>query len=172
LAYQTATGWSDFSAIWSHEPYYDVTVQSDPTVMGTANVEYSCTAGIATYKAEATIGYRFTQWNDDNIDNPRTVTVTQDTALTAMFAPDAGIATIKQTGISVYPNPVENAISIVLPEHTTQASFRLYDMQGRLLLEQTLTTDEQVVVSHLSSGIYLYTMDVKGKRQIGKIVKR
>jgi hypothetical protein len=80
---------------------------------------------------------------------------------------DAAIA-----GISIYPNPVQNAISLVLPEHTTQASFSLYDMQGRLLLKQTLTAEEQVMVSHLSSGIYLYTIDVNGKRQMGKIVKR
>ncbi len=30
-------------------------------------------------------GYQFTQWSDGNTDNPRTLVVTQDTALTALF---------------------------------------------------------------------------------------
>jgi hypothetical protein len=87
---------------------------------------------------------------------------------------EVGIATsdVATAGIAVYPNPMQDVISIVLPENTTQASFRLYDMQGRLLLEQTLTADEKVVVSQLSSGIYLYNLNVNGERQIGKIVKQ
>lgn len=32
-------------------------------------------------------GYYFTQWSDGNTDNPRTITVTQDTAFIAEFAP-------------------------------------------------------------------------------------
>jgi hypothetical protein len=171
--YKADVVWGSFSNIQENVPSYDVTVQSNNTVMGTASmIRYSCTSCIATFKVVAKTGYRFEQWNDGNTDNPRIVTVTQDTAFTAIFDIGVGIGTVEQTGISIYPNPVQDAISIVLPEHTTQASFRLYDMQGRLLLEQTLTTDEQVMVSHLSSGIYLYTIDVNGKRQMGKIVKR
>ena len=33
-------------------------------------------------------GYHFTQWSDGNTDNPRTITLTQDTTFTAEFAPN------------------------------------------------------------------------------------
>ena len=39
-------------------------------------------------KAEAGAGYHFVQWNDGNTQNPRTITVTQDAAYTAIFAAD------------------------------------------------------------------------------------
>jgi hypothetical protein len=39
-----------------------------------------------TIAATANAGYRFLQWDDANTDNPRTVTVTQDTMFTAEFA--------------------------------------------------------------------------------------
>lgn len=48
-------------------------------------------AGVYEYGSEATItitpgeGYRFTQWGDGNTDNPRTLVVTQDSALVAYF---------------------------------------------------------------------------------------
>ena len=39
-----------------------------------------------TLTAEPNCGYHFLQWSDGNIDNPRTLTLTQDTVLTAEFA--------------------------------------------------------------------------------------
>lgn len=41
----------------------------------------------ATITAAPYSGYHFTRWSDNNTDNPRTITVTQDTTFTALFAP-------------------------------------------------------------------------------------
>ena len=41
-----------------------------------------------TLSATPNYGYHFTQWNDGNMDNPRTITLTQDTSFTAEFAID------------------------------------------------------------------------------------
>ena len=43
---------------------------------------------IATISATPNYGYHFVQWNDGNTDNPRTITLTQDTAFVANFAPN------------------------------------------------------------------------------------
>ena len=40
----------------------------------------------ATLTAVPNYGYHFTQWTDGNTENPRTITLTQDTTLTAEFA--------------------------------------------------------------------------------------
>ena len=38
--------------------------------------------------ASSSYGYHFTHWNDGNTDNPRTITLTQDTSFTAFFEPN------------------------------------------------------------------------------------
>ena len=47
--------------------------------------EYGTTV---TITATANEGYKFVQWSDGNTDNPRTLTITTDTGLTAEFAAD------------------------------------------------------------------------------------
>lgn len=60
---------------------------NDPLVL---QVDYNTAVWIA---ANANYGYHFTQWNDGNTQNPRRVVVLQDTAFTAMFAPNQYTAT-------------------------------------------------------------------------------
>jgi hypothetical protein len=66
---------------------HHITVVSNDTAMGsvTGNGDYGENT-IATINATANAGYRFVQWNDGDTSNPRTITVTQDTAFTAVFA--------------------------------------------------------------------------------------
>ena len=63
--------------------------------MGTASIttQPSCDSP-AVIVANANYGYHFLQWNDGNIDNPRTVTLTQDTSFTAYFAPNQYTLTV------------------------------------------------------------------------------
>ena len=46
-----------------------------------------CDANTATIEAVADNLYKFSQWSDGNTDNPRTLTLTQDTTLQAIFGP-------------------------------------------------------------------------------------
>ena len=69
--------------------YYTVTVVPNNNVMGTVSGSGSVREGRTTQiSATANTGYHFTQWNDGNTDNPRTVTVTGDVTYTAYFAAD------------------------------------------------------------------------------------
>jgi len=52
------------------------------TTSGEGEYDYMSSNTIA---ATASYGYHFTQWSDGVTDNPRTVTLTQDTAFTALF---------------------------------------------------------------------------------------
>ena len=54
------------------------------TTTGSGTYEYNTMVTIA---ATPNQGYEFTQWNDGNTSNPRTITVTCDTNFTATFAP-------------------------------------------------------------------------------------
>lgn len=62
----------------------------------------------------------------------------------------------KALEFSIYPNPVNNALRVKLPETVTDQSlsFQLFSLEGRLLLEGSLQPDEQVDISSFSNGFY------------------
>ena len=64
---------------------YNVTVTCDPihgSVIGSGTYNHG---DVATLTATPSEGYQFVTWGDGNTDNPRTLVVTQDTTLTALF---------------------------------------------------------------------------------------
>ncbi|MCR5445790.1 MAG: DUF6383 domain-containing protein [Bacteroidales bacterium] len=68
--------------------------------------------GLISLSAIANYGYHFVQWSDGNTTNPRTINLTQDTYLTAIFAPnqyslsvltnDASMGTVAGSGTFNY----------------------------------------------------------------------
>ncbi len=67
------------------EPVYSliVSVEGEGTVTGAGEYKSGTTA---TLTATPASGYLFSQWSDGNTDNPRTITMTQDMNLSAVFA--------------------------------------------------------------------------------------
>lgn len=71
-----------------------------------------------------------------------------------------GVDELSEAGIVVYPNPF-NDVLIVEQETLEISSIRIYDMQGRVVLEKKITTaKEQLSVEHLSAGVY--TIQLQG----------
>jgi hypothetical protein len=84
--YRNASFWNNFRNI-QEKGSFIVTLQSNNSLMGTARlVQPPCQSNVAIIDAVANTGYRFVQWNDGNSQNPRSITVTQDTSFTATFA--------------------------------------------------------------------------------------
>ena len=76
---------------------YSITVQSDTIAHGTCSGSGSYNyLSQHTIQATANYGYHFTSWNDGDTTNPRTITLTQDTLFTALFAKN----TYNLTGLS------------------------------------------------------------------------
>lgn len=77
---------SSFTAYFAPN-IYSIVASSNSTAMGSV-----AGGGSYTYlhemslTATAAYGYHFVQWNDQVTDNPRTITVTRDSAFTAQFA--------------------------------------------------------------------------------------
>jgi hypothetical protein len=122
-----------------------------------------------TIGAIANPGYRFVQWNDGNTDNPRTITVTQDTAFAATFDIANAIKDREASTISVYPNPATDNIHISLQENVYQAVFTLYDMQGKVLIRKEISSQDIVSVSNLAAGIYIYNVTTDKQNYTGKL---
>ena len=86
-AYKNARYWYDFTNIQGPLAEHSIQVSTSNSQMGTAKVDYNTLCG-AQISATANDRYHFVQWSDGNTDNPRTIVLTQDTTLTAEFAPN------------------------------------------------------------------------------------
>lgn len=96
--YKAATGWSRFSNYT--EQAYSITALSNDGNMGIATVtqQPTCENNVGIISATAyyvgEIQYRFKRWSDGNTDNPRTITVSSDTTLTAIFSSEYTISAV------------------------------------------------------------------------------
>lgn len=88
--------WSYFSN-FVEVPMETLTVAAANSGMGMAEVleEPTCANGSsATIAATANYGYHFTAWSDGDTANPRTIVVTSDTVLTALFERNEYVLTV------------------------------------------------------------------------------
>ena len=85
-SYQSSTDWSGFNV----QGYlsYALQLQANADSMGTVALTQwpTCTDPTAIFVASPENNYHFVGWSDGVTDNPRTITVTQDTSFTAIFA--------------------------------------------------------------------------------------
>ncbi|GLB50811.1 T9SS type A sorting domain-containing protein [Neptunitalea lumnitzerae] len=74
------------------------------------------------------------------------------------------------TNLQPYPNPTYNNINIPV---TQQTSYTLYNIQGALLQQGTLSTNNQSVpLNNYPTGMYLLTLTTNGQSQTHKIIKQ
>ena len=83
--YKATSGWKSFSYIQEPLAEYSISVYSNNETMGYAIVDKNSICG-AQISATPNYGYHFVKWSDGNTDNPRTLTLTQNTTFTAEFA--------------------------------------------------------------------------------------
>jgi len=59
--------------------------------------------------------------------------------------------------LTVFPNPAKDVISVQLKSDQLNASVKIFDEQGRLILSQTITSNviNRIDISHLAKGYYI-----------------
>ncbi len=84
---ETVTQDMAFIAEFADDPILTVVPADEEmgTVSGAGQFKPNSSCKIS---AKANVGYHFTQWNDGNTDNPRTIILECDATYTAFFAPD------------------------------------------------------------------------------------
>jgi len=75
--------------------------------------------------------------------------------------------------ISIYPNPFSDKIYITNPNNLYQYSFKLFDAQGKLILEKKSVTDIAIDLQSLKTTLYFYLLENKDGEIIknGKLLK-
>ena len=108
-AYQASNRWSSFTNLIEGDLFpYSLSVTSAHSAMGSAavTVQPTCANNGATITATPNSGYLFDHWSDGNTDNPRTLTITQDSLLTAIF----GIGATTDTAIHIHMEMVGDSL--------------------------------------------------------------
>ena len=84
---------------------YSYSITSADNTKGTVTIiqePIPCIIHAVTFRADAVNGYRFEQWSDGNTDNPRTIELTQDTTVIAVFATLPSDITLQENESSDY----------------------------------------------------------------------
>lgn len=132
---------------------YTITVNSDNTTMGSASGGGTYNAGTTiNISAIATSGYRFDHWQDNNTQNPRTITVTGHATFTAYFIATQGIGEVGGQRSEVRVYALEGKIVV---EGAERETVRVYDVMGRRV-------DNEM----LPAGVYLVKVGENPARRV------
>ena len=87
-------------------------------------------------------------------------------------AATVGTSSAKALTLKVFPNPVQDRFTLVLP-HAGTFQLRISDLNGRVVLENTLSENElqEISVEHLPAGMYTITMFAEREIRAGKFIK-
>lgn len=85
-----------------------------------------------------------------------------------------GVGEREEDGIAVYPNPVQDALQLQLPENCLHSQLCIYGSDGRLLLSRLLDrTENTVSVKEWPQGMYFYRLVQDGRElKRGKFVRQ
>lgn len=114
---------------------------------------------IATLTATPNTGYIFTEWNDGDTLNPKNITVTSDTIMTAFFdvEQEEGIDNPQLSNadcrLSIIPNPTKGTTTVSIAGISGKVRISLLDMTGREIIGEVFS----ILDSHFSIPI-----DIKG----------
>ncbi|MCR4663756.1 MAG: InlB B-repeat-containing protein, partial [Paludibacteraceae bacterium] len=94
----TVTGDASYTATFAIDRFTLTINGSNAVVTGAGEYDYGTEV---TVNVSPNIGYNFTGWTDSNNDNPRTVTITENTTLTytVVFVPSYAITTVASGGV-------------------------------------------------------------------------
>ena len=109
--------------------------------------------------ATANEGYEFTGWNDGNTENPRTVTVTSDTAFMAIFTASgsSSLQVVNAKEFALYPNPAKSFVTLGFEALEENTLLQILDINGRRVRTLDLKAGIETLkidVSDVPKGIY------------------
>ena len=74
--------------------------------------------------------------------------------------------------VVLYPNPVQDSVTIHLLSNQNEAQLYLYNSLGQMINQFHISNSEQSIsLEKLTSGIYFYELSLKDKTQKGKLLK-
>ena len=98
---------------------------------------------------------------------------TQMVLKTEVISGVLGVSDARLLHFTMYPNPSDNMVSFQLPSDTNNARVTVFDYLGKSLLQQNIsTTNKDVDISKLSTGIYFVRIQTDAKVGTKKLIVR
>lgn len=138
---------------------YSFSVVSEDTNKGTVIITTQPTQANpqASFAAVPKTGFTFARWSDGNTQNPRTITITQDTIITAYFADNQGIAVAEGADIAIYPNPASETVTI--EGLTEKSDILIVNTLGSIVKRiENVGRSTTIGVGDLPKGVYFVRM--------------
>ncbi len=149
---------------------FELSVSANEEAYGRVEVEnHSCES--KTLTAIANDGYEFTSWNDGNTENPRTVTITSDTAFMAIFTASgsSSLQEVNAREFALYPNPAKSFVNLEFEALKENTLLQILDINGRRVRTFDLKAGQetlQINVSELPKGVYTIMLGNTAKKLI------
>ena len=149
---------------------FELSVSANEEAYGSVEVEtQSC--NVKTLTAIANEGYEFTAWNDGNTENPRTVTVTSDTAFMAIFTASgsSSLQEVNAKEFALYPNPAKSFVTLEFEALDENTLLQILDINGRRVRTLDLKAGIETLridLGDLPKGVYTIMLGNTTKKLI------
>jgi hypothetical protein len=77
----------------------------------------------------------------------------------------------QQQKMVLYPNPVEDGITVILPENSSPVSYTIIDITGKKVL-QISASNASINVQNLEKGIYFLIVNSESGDYVSKFIKK
>ena len=146
-----------------------ITVTVNDATMGSAT--YTLDGNTAVLTATANEGYSFLTWSDGNTENPRTVTVTSDTAFMAIFTASgsSSLQEVNAKEFALYPNPAKSFITLEFEALKENTLLQILDLNGRKVRTFDLKAGQEnlrIEIGNLPEGVYTIMLGNTAKKLI------
>ena len=146
----------------STSQWYNFVLVSEDVNKGTVQIlaQPSQSNPLATFVALPNTDYTFSRWSDGNTQNPRSITVTQDTVIIAFFTSNQGISEAEdEEDVVLQPLNGQIVIDGLVAEHVFVA-----DVVGRMVYNATITG--RTTISVHNSGVYFVKVGTRPARKV------
>ena len=169
-AYTTSDWNTYFATRISEDLSFELSVSANDEAYGRVAFEaQSCEVAIIT--ATPNEGYEFTAWNDGNTENPRTVTITSDTAFMAIFTASgsSSLQEVNAKEFALYPNPAKSFVNLEFETLEENTLLQILDINGRRVRTLELKAGVETLrieIGELPEGVYTIMLGNAAKKLI------
>ncbi len=169
-AYTTSDWNTYFATRISEDLSFELSVSANDEAYGRVAFEaQSCEVAIIT--ATPNEGYEFTAWNDGNTENPRTVTITSDTAFMAIFTASgsSSLQEVNAREFALYPNPAKSFVNLEFETLEENTLLQILDINGRRVRTLELKAGVETLrieIGELPEGVYTIMLGNAAKKLI------
>ena len=166
----TVTSDTAFTAIFAEaEITPTITVTVNDATMGSAT--YTIDGNTAVLTATPNEGYEFSRWNDGNAENPRTVSLTSDTAFMAIFTASgsSSLQEVNAKEFAMFPNPAKSFVTLEFEALKENTLLQILDLNGRKVRTFDLKAGIetlQIDLGDLPKGVYTIAIGNTTKKLI------